>query len=188
MSANIIKHLESYMGTAIHNVDPNTQTVNKEKVDSNFDLIAQAAIPAVLAAVYKYSRSEEGAEYLAKDTAITPSRIFADQDDEIASRIASFSKIENGFAARIVNDLTAETVRYYRSEMKNDISADKVQLFFGSIRENILGALPADLQLGNLLNDDTLDDNTNKMKGPASGLAQSIQNAFSSVGTKREES
>ena len=30
--------------------------------------------------------------------------------------------------------------------------------------------------------------NTNKMKGPASGLAQSIQNAFSSVGTKREES
>ena len=39
--------------------------------------------------------------------------------------------------------------------------------------------MPAALNMGELLHDNTLDDNTNKMEGPVSSLIQRIGSAFS---------
>jgi hypothetical protein len=66
---------------------------------------------------------------------------------------------------------------------KENLAADagikEVKLFFSDQRNNILLYLPAELRMGELLHDNTLDDNTNKMEGPISSLMQSIGTAFS---------
>jgi hypothetical protein len=49
-------------------------------------------------------------------------------------------------------------------------------------RHHILVYLPASLQLGELLNDSGMDDQTNKMEGPISNLVHNIENKFSGGG------
>ena len=50
-------------------------------------------------------------------------------------------------------------------------------------RHNILLYLPAAMQMGDLLNDDTLDDRTNKMEGPISNFVHTIENKLSGGGS-----
>jgi len=44
------------------------------------------------------------------------------------------------------------------------------------------------LQIGKLLNDSTLDDRTNKMEGPISGLMHAIEKKFSDASETVEKS
>ena len=46
-------------------------------------------------------------------------------------------------------------------------------------QDRILQMRPYALKMGELLHDNTLDDNTNKMEGPISSLMQSIGSVFS---------
>ena len=50
-------------------------------------------------------------------------------------------------------------------------------------RHNILVYLPAALQLGDLLNDNAMDDRTNKMEGPVSNFMHNIENKLSGGGS-----
>jgi hypothetical protein len=43
--------------------------------------------------------------------------------------------------------------------------------------------LPPALQMGDLLNDNTMDDRTNKMEGPISSMMHSIENKLSGGGS-----
>ena len=53
--------------------------------------------------------------------------------------------------------------------------------FFTNQRTQILTRLPAALNMGELLQDSTIDDQTNKMEGPMSGLMHGIEKIFSSL-------
>ena len=77
-------------------------------------------------------------------------------------------------------------VKLTRQQLPADAGIKEVKLFFSNQRNNILLYLPATLNMGSLLNDDTLDDNTNKMEGPISSLMHSIGNAFSTPVTEEE--
>ena len=67
---------------------------------------------------------------------------------------------------------------YKRQVVKNILGADasikEVKTYFSGQKNNILLYLPAVLNIGELLNDSTLDDKTNKMEGPLSSLMQNI--------------
>ena len=54
---------------------------------------------------------------------------------------------------------------YVVNDLKHDTPTSLVD-FFTAQRTQILTHLPAALNMGELLNDSTLDDNTNKMEGP----------------------
>ena len=54
-----------------------------------------------------------------------------------------------------------------------------------SQRHNILVYLPAALYMGDVLNDEGLDDKTNKMEGPVSNLMHRIENSFSDGDRKK---
>ncbi|MEO7924436.1 MAG: hypothetical protein ABIR30_12220 [Chitinophagaceae bacterium] len=49
-------------------------------------------------------------------------------------------------------------------------------------RHNILVYLPAALNLGDLLKDESLDDRTNKMEGPVSNFMHKIEDILSQGG------
>ena len=64
-------------------------------------------------------------------------------------------------------------------EKMNAIANEAVKV----IKEN----LPAGLKVGELLHDNTLDDNTHKMEGGLSGLMQIIGDAFSTSGNEERD-
>ena len=75
--------------------------------------------------------------------------------------------------------------------IKENISGEKsdnaVRQFLIDQRNNILVYLPAELQIGNVLNDNTIDDRTNKMEGPVSGYMHWLEKFFPSTDRKKEE-
>ncbi len=183
---DIIQHLQEYLGTKLSRIDPTTEKVDKA-FQQRHERLAQAAVPAVLAVFYKFSRSAEGADYLATDTSVSLARLMNNKEELLAARIAEYAGVDTSTASDLIYELTSETSRYYQQQLQPAGDAEKLQVFFGSQREAILNKLPPDLQLGELMNDNTLDDKTNKMTGPASGLAHSIENIFSSTGAPKEE-
>ncbi|MEJ0103550.1 MAG: hypothetical protein WDO19_13800 [Bacteroidota bacterium] len=58
-----------------------------------------------------------------------------------------------------------------------------IKKYFTEERNNILRHLPGAIEIGNTLNDTTLDDRTNKMSGPVSAIMHSIEKTFASTDT-----
>ena len=85
-----------------------------------------------------------------------------------------------------MNAIASEAVKVVKENLSPGAGIKEVKLFFSNQRNNILLYLPAALNMGELLHDNTLDDNTNKMQGPISSLMQSIGAAFSKPVTGEE--
>ena len=69
----------------------------------------------------------------------------------------------------------------YKSNATATNEDDNFKTLLTSQRHEILRYLPGKLKIGDLLNDESLEDNTNKMEGPVSSLMHKIENAFSSA-------
>lgn len=77
-------------------------------------------------------------------------------------------------------------IRITKENLALDAGIREVKIFFKSQINNILLYLPPTLHIGELLHDNTLDDNTNKMEGPISSLINRIGDAFSTPVTEDE--
>jgi hypothetical protein len=78
-----------------------------------------------------------------------------------------------------MNAIANEAVKLVKNNLPENAGIKDVKLFFNDQQHYILPYLPVELNIGELLNDSTLDDKTNKMEGPVSSLVQNIGNAFS---------
>jgi len=182
MSINLLETVQQQLGyPALQKIDPNTQEVVVDDKSPNEDKFSQAAIPAVLTAFYKYVQTDEGAtEFLRGEFSTNwVSKIFIDHKQEIVQTIAAYSNQPVEDSITKMNAIANETVKAVKANLPADARIKDVKLFFSNQRNNILLYLPAALQMGDLLHDDTLDDNTNKMEGPISSLMHSIGSAFS---------
>ena len=63
-----------------------------------------------------------------------------------------------------------------------------IKLYLARQRNNILPYLPSALQMGELLDDSTLDDNTHKMGGPFSSIINALGDQFSDGQVTKESS
>ncbi len=80
-------------------------------------------------------------------------------------------------------------VQEIREHLAKEPSGSNVKDLLTAQRHNILVYLPGSLKLGDTLQDETLDDRTNKMEGPVSGVMHSIGQVFSaSGGDKKDDS
>ncbi len=188
MSNSIIRHLQQYLGANIEKIDPNTQEIDPANRHHRYDLLAQAAIPAVLTAFYKYSRSQAGAAEIAADEGKRAplDYLLAKNKTPVVTNVASYAGVSENYASKVMDAIADEAVKFLRNTLGSAMNAENLQHYFASQRQSILTHLPADLRMGEILGDDTLDDRTNKMRGPASGIAQAISGILSSPGTKKE--
>ena len=63
MSGSLLQTVQENLGyPPLHKVDPNTQKVIPDEGNRDEDLFSQGAIPAVLTALFFYSRTDKGAE------------------------------------------------------------------------------------------------------------------------------
>ena len=146
----------------------------------NTDLFTQSACIATLTGLYKYGITDSGASFLSRsyDDHALLQHIFNNNEEKVVTAISDYGRqtYDNTFA--LMQSAAGAGLRFIRLQAANDLSLDRVKNILAGQRHHILACLPPDLQLGGLLNDNTIDDRTNKMEGPVSGFMHFVEGLF----------
>ncbi|HEY2721576.1 MAG TPA: hypothetical protein VGI82_07615 [Chitinophagaceae bacterium] len=175
MAINIIETIQKNLGFApLDKIDPNTQEAKDIKKISPDRKLQQAAVPAVLAAMIKYSDGTEGMN-LFSDNKDWLAAIYSGKENDAIKKVAEYAGVSIDEAGHRMEDISDEAVRVVRDNVKTP-DAEKLRAFMNSQRHNVLSHLPASMKIGDVLNEETFDDRTNKMEGPVSGFLHRIEN------------
>lgn len=161
-------------------IDPNTQDADTPEI-SQRQRLGQATIVAVLAGLYKYSRSEEGFYHLLnKDKNLSWGQIlFGNEETRVVQNIVEYAGTDAHPVRELINDAGMAAWEAAEHRLEDNFNYKPFSNLFNDLRNDILHYLPASLQIGKVLNDNSLDDRTNKMEGPASGMMHRIEKIFS---------
>jgi len=187
MMTNIVEIVQNDLGfPAIEKVDPNSQETRRTgEYKSSREKLAQSAIPAVLAGLFSLTRSDSGCNYMLNggDHQNWLDTIFGDKKDKAVEKISHYAGISMKDAATSMEDIARDAVLIIHETIGEQPTVEKLKSYMSGERHHILVYLPAALQLGYLLNDNAMDDRTNKMEGPLSSLMHSIENKLSGGGS-----
>jgi hypothetical protein len=160
----------------LEKVDPNSQEIKGAKKMSSAQKLPQAAIPAVLAAMIKYSDGTDGINLLTlNENKNWLEAFYGKKEPEAVKKVADYAGVGPDEAKRNMEDISNEAVRLLRDTIKSP-DAEKLRSYMNSQRHTILSHLPAILKIGDTLNEETFDDRTNKMEGPVSSFLHKIEN------------
>lgn len=190
MPINLLERVQENLHYApLQKIDPNKHSGSVDATAFGNTQFSQAAVPAMLIGLYKYSTTDEGAaEILRGDTATNwVSKIFDETKRAVVETIASYVDQPKVTSYNQMNTIADEAVKLTHNELPKAATIKDVKTFFSNQVNNILPYLPAELHMGDFLNDTTLDDNTNKMEGPISSLMHSIGSAFSTPETEEDK-
>lgn len=186
MITNIVEMVQNDLGyPAIAKIDPNTQETKETGNRSSRERLAQSAIPTVLAGFFNFTRTDKGSNYILagggqKNWLET---LFEDKKELAVEKISHYAGISMEDAAMQMEDIAREAVLIIHEAPGEKPTAEKLRSYMNSQRHNILVYLPPVLQMGDLLNDNAMDDRTNKMEGPISSMMHSIENKLSGGGS-----
>ncbi|RYZ89266.1 MAG: hypothetical protein EOP06_09585 [Proteobacteria bacterium] len=188
MSVNLVKKVQENLGLGeLKKIDPNTQQTATDDAAKEHRL-TQATITGVLTGIYNLSRSADGMVNIINcgpgdDWATL---IFGDSGNAVIEHIGTYASRDTSIVKERFNKVAAEAVKEIKENTAGEDQLKKMRVFISAQRDNILPYLPAELGMGQLLDDDTLDDRTNKMRGPLSSLLNKIQSGFSGSETPEE--
>ena len=189
MSLNLLESVQQNLGyLPLQKIDTTTDQIKENTKTPDEQKFSQAAIPAVLTAMYNFAQSDEGAtDILQKDITTDWVKIIFDDNRKAAIQaIAEYAGQSTENSISKMNAIAREAVKVVRENLTGDAGIKEVKLYFSSQKPDILLYLLPILQIGDLLHDDSLDDNTNKMEGPVSSLISSIGSVFSTPVTEEE--
>ncbi len=190
MPIHLAETVQQSLGYApLKKIDPNTQEVTVKDGVPDKNSFAQAAIPSILTAFYKYIQTDEGAASFLQNKYPNEwvDHIFGDQSQEAITSIATYTNELKGDPVLLMNQIAEEVVTEVKKYLQEEADFKDLRLFFSNEKNNILLYLPAELNMGGLLDDETLDDQTNKMEGPISSLIQNIGTVFSTPDTVKKD-
>ncbi len=165
MAINLVEEIQKSLGwPALQKIDPNTQEVKKPENVSAADYLGQAAIPAVLLGLYKFSGNKEGNAAIVSGSLSDNllERVFGNTKEEVVQSVAEYTGNTNEYTAENMELIAGEAIRIINKNITTQTSDEAVRTFLIDQRNNILVYLPAELQIGNALHDNTIDDRTNK--------------------------
>jgi hypothetical protein len=187
MAINIIEEIQKNLAyPPLQKVDPNVQEVKEKHQQSTTEKLSQAAIPAVLTAIYRFTRTDEGCEKIIKGANDEDwlCIIYKGKDEEAVEKVADYAGVKPGEANTYMENIADEAVKIIRTAAGTNPTPEKIKSYMNTQRHHILVYLPAALKFGDLLNDEGLDDRTNKMEGPVSNLMHKIENNMSGGGDR----
>lgn len=189
MSKNLLEKVQQNLGyPALQKINIETGMVNENSAANTENKFSQAAIPAVLTALYRCAQSDKGAALILKGDTSTDwtLQLFDENRKEAIQTISAYAAQSNENPVAKINAIANEAVKLIKEQLPLHGDIKDVQTILGNEKTTILLYLLPGLQMGQLLNDNTLDDNTNKMQGPISSLINSIGAAFSTPAAKEE--
>ncbi len=185
MTTNLIDVIQQKLGyQPLQKIDPNIQETKEKFAQDTKGKLAQSAIPAVLTAFYKLLRTDDGCKRLiSADPAEKWLGILYDgKQDEVVEKVSQYSGAPKEEAKENLENIAHEAAATIRELSGNPNQPEKIKTYMNGQRHNILVYLPAALNLGDQLNDESLDDRTNKMEGPISNFIHKIENKLSGGG------
>lgn len=185
----IIRIQENLQYPSLKKIDPNTQEVTKLEGEPAEHSFSQAAIPSILASFYRFVQTDEGAsEFLRQQQPYNwlPS-LFGEKQSEAIEHISTYSGETKEYTSAKMQAIAQEVVDVIIGLLPANASPQDVKDFFKNEKNNILLYLPPALQMGKLLDNDSLDDGTHNMEGIVSSLMHNIGTSFdSSKGQENE--
>jgi hypothetical protein len=181
MAKNFVETIQTKLGyPPLQKIDPNIQEA-KKGARSQQERLAQAAIPAVLTALYSFTRSDEGSQAILAGEGYSGwlPVIFPDKENTAVGKVAQYAGVTEETAAKEMEKIADEAVAVLRKEAGEHPTPEKIRATMDTERHHILVTLPAAMQMGDLLHEETLDDRTNKMEGPVSNFLHKIENFLS---------
>ena len=177
MVTNLVDAIQKNLGyPPLEKVDPNSQEIKGAKKMSSAQKLPQAAIPAVLAAMIKYSDGPDGINLLTLlENRNWLGTFYGGKEKDAVRKVANYAGVSEDEAQRNMEDISNEAPRLVINSVKN-ADAEKLRSYMNSQRHTILSHLPAVLKMGDTLNEETFDDRTNKMEGPVSSFLHKIEN------------
>jgi hypothetical protein len=182
MSVDLLETIQQNSGyPPLQKVDPNTQLVTTDENKLAEDKFSQAAIPAVLTGLYRYVQTDEGAEEILQvaNSSVWINKFFDADKKAVVQTISDYSSQSYEETEIHMNAIANEAVKLVKKNLTGNGDIKEVKLFLSDQKNHILLYLLPVLNMGQLLHDNTLDDNTNKMEGPVSSLMQNIGSIFS---------
>ena len=166
----------------VEKVDPNTQAPKDELKDYK-DLLPQSVIPVALLGLYHYTRSADNANTLVGGNISSDTnwkgKLYGYHSDEVVNSISSYAQAPLEITESALNHATNTAIKVINDAFGSNATDTPVATVFKDNRSNILQHLPAALQIGVIINDTTIDDRTNKMEGPMSGIMHAFEKIFS---------
>ena len=189
MAINIVEAIQARLGTrSINKIDVNATHQSETQKPGTTDHAQQGAAAAVLVALYRFGKTDEGAANLAHNTSGNwLQTIFMNKEEIAAGKVASYADISTDDARDLMQTVADEAVAEIHRSVGKDASPARIKNYMASQRSNILAYLPAELEMGKLLNDPVLDDRTNKMEGPVSSFLHWIENLMAPGDKTNEE-
>jgi len=182
MANNIVETIQKNLGfPPLQKIDPNIQETKEKTLREPKEKLAQAAIPAVLTAIYQYTRSKAGGQSIFSDSEHTDwlGAIFKGKEKTAVEKVARYAGVSENEAESAMENIADEAVNTIKNSAGAKPTPDSVKAFMSDQRHGILVYLPAAMQMGDLLNEESLDDRTNKMEGPISNFMHAIENKMS---------
>jgi hypothetical protein len=180
MANNLVETIQKNLDyPALQKIDPNIQETKDNVPRQSKQKLGQAAIPAVLTALYKFTRTDEDCESILSEKGSSDwlGTLFENREKIAVDKVAHYAGVDPGEAETAMEDIADEAVRVLRKSTGNTVT--HIRTYMNDQRHNILVYLPAAMQFGDLLNDEALDDRTNKMEGPISSFMHKIENTLS---------
>lgn len=185
MSTSLAEFIQKKMGyPVLQKVDPVDHEIKHESERTSREKLAQAAIPAVLASFYKFTKSEKGRNMILSEEARENwlDTILEHKKKEAVDKVSHYSGVPEDAAEENMLLIAIEAVHALRESIAHHPTHESIMKFMGEQRHAILVYLPAVMQMGSLLDDDSMDDRTNKMEGPVSNMMHNIEDRFSGGG------
>jgi len=173
---NLLETIQNNLGyDPLKKVDPNSQEIKDAHKMTPDQKMAQAAIPAVLAALIKYSDGNEGINIMTGKNENWLNLIYHGKENYAVKQITDYAGVPEQDVASTMEKIAQESVSVIRKNLPK-ADAEKLRSYMNSQRHSILNHLPAVLKMGDLLNEENFDDRTNKMEGPVSNIMHKIEN------------
>ncbi len=182
MANNIVETIQKNLGyPALQKIDPNSQEIKEKTLRPANEKLAQAAIPAVLTALHKFTRTDEDCNVIISKGEHDGwlKTLFEDKEMEAVDKVARYAGVANNEAETAMKKIADESVATLKDSAGTPVTISGIRNFMDFQRHNILSYLPAALQMGDVLNDEALDDRTNKMEGPVSNFLHKVENILS---------
>lgn len=177
---NLSQDLQEFLKyPVLQKIDATTGHPENEKL---YDIVSQSVLIIFLTGLYEASRTKENAEVIKQqqNAKVLLDRMFKNKAAALTD-IAEFTKKSEKYINTKLEEVAGGYLQViqqskYVAAFKKEKSLEDL---LSNERHKILPCLPPGLKTGKLFNDETIDDNTNKMEGPVSSLMNKIEDVFS---------
>jgi len=154
------------------------------------DHFSQSAIPSVLTALCQYCKTDAGIESIIENNSSSQwlTIVLGNKKQAVIGKIAGYSEETPSNVEDKLNAILNTAISIIKEMAGEGKDTQLIKLYLARQRNNILPYLPSALQMGELLDDSTIDDNTHKMGGPLSSIINALGNQFSDGQVTKESS